>query len=220
MPDDERLRISAGGRLKAGREKKELDIESVSRSLHVPARAIEALEADDYQYFSAKVYAVGILRKYTQFLGVDGAETLKDEFSTEWDIRNYHVKRELTSLPENRGDAPLLTPRRVWVVGAILFLVILSLYIGFRVFSFVRNPAFTLTSPDTREIRHSGRLLSIVGTIERESSLTVNGREITIGETGEFRDAIELRPNLTILKFVAVNRFGKITRETRYVFVE
>src|SRR3989344_3068376 len=99
MPDDERLRISAGARLKAGREKKELTIESVLRSLHVPARAIEALEADDYQYFSAKVYVLGILRKYVELLGIEDASALIGEFSTEWDIRNFHAKRELTVLP-------------------------------------------------------------------------------------------------------------------------
>ncbi len=220
MERDEKKTSSVGERLKEHRTKKNLDIEIVSRMLHVPADAIAALESDDYGHFSAKVYASGILRKLSSHLGIPDTDNLVQEFATEWDIKNFHAHRELKPLPENRGDTPFLTPKRIRVIVAVIALLFLLGYVGYRVFAFVREPELLIETPEAAESRFGGRILPIEGRVERESHLTVNGREITIDEEGRFSDTVELKPNLNILEFVATNRFGKKTVDTRYVMVE
>lgn len=220
MPNEETMESSVGGRIRARRKELRLEIESVSHSLHVPVRALEAIEDDEYEYFSAKVYALGVLRKLMALLTIADAERIMREFSTEWDVKNYHAKRELKPLPENRGDAPVLTPKRIGAIVAILFLIALSLFIGYRLFAFLRKPQFVLESPRTREMRVSDRLVAVRGSVERESNLTVNGREIAIDSEGIFSGSVELRPGLNTLEFLATNRFGKVTKDIRYVIVE
>ena len=220
MPNEETIESSVGGRIRARRKELRLEIESVSHSLHVPVRALEAIEEDEYEYFSAKVYALGVVRKLLVLLAIADAERVLKEFSTEWDVKNYHAKRELKPLPENRGDAPVLTPKRIGAIVAILFLITLSAFIGYRLFSFLKKPQFVLESPKTREIRVSDRLVAVRGFVERESNLTVNGREIIINGEGIFSGLVELRPGLNTLEFLATNRFGKVTKDVRYVNVE
>ena len=220
MPNEETIESSVGGRIRARRKELRLEIESVSHSLHVPVRALEAIEEDEYEYFSAKVYALGVVRKLLAALAIADAEGIAREFSTEWDVKNYHAKRELKPLPENRGDAPVLTPKRIGAIVAILFLIALSLFIGYRLFSFLKKPQFVLESPKTREIRVSDRLVAVRGFVERESNLTVNGREIIIDSEGNFSGSVELRPGLNTLEFLATNRFGKMTKDVRFVYVE
>jgi len=220
MPSEETIGSSVGGRIRARRKELRLEIESVSHSLHVPVRALEAIEEDEYEYFSAKVYALGVVRKLLAVLAIADAEEIAREFSTEWDVKNYHAKRELKPLPENRGDAPVLTPKRIGAIVAILFLIALSAFIGYRLFSFLKKPQFVLESPKTREIRVSDRLVAVRGFVERESNLTVNGREIIIDSEGNFSGSVELRPGLNTLEFLATNRFGKMTKDVRFVYVE
>ena len=220
MPNEETIESSVGGRIRARRKELRLEIESVSHSLHVPVRALEAIEEDEYEYFSAKVYALGVVRKLLAALAIADAEGIAREFSTEWDVKNYHAKRELKPLPENRGDAPVLTPKRIGAIVAILFLITLSAFIGYRLFSFLKKPQFVLESPKTREIRVSDRLVAVRGFVERESNLTVNGREIIIDSEGNFSGSVELRPGLNTLEFLATNRFGKMTKDVRFVYVE
>ena len=220
MQTDQRDAISVGRKLREERGRAQLTLEKVSALLHVPVATLEALEADTYDHFPAKVYAAGVLKKYAALLSCEDIEGMLNEFSTEWDVRYFHVKRELTPLPENRGAQPFVTPRRFWVILASIILLGLFIYIGFRVAVFVRRPPFTIEYPPERSLRFSGRLLEVKGSVERESSLTVNGREITIDSEGNFSDAIELRPNRNTLEFVATNRFGKVARDVRYVLVE
>ena len=220
MPNEETIESSVGGRIRARRKELRLEIESVSHSLHVPVRALEAIEEDEYEYFSAKVYALGVVRKLLAALAIADAEGIAREFSTEWDVKNYHAKRELKPLPENRGDAPVLTPKRIGAIVAILFLITLSAFIGYRLFSFLKKPQFVMESPKTREIRVSDRLVAVRGFVERESNLTVNGREIIIDSEGNFSGSVELRPGLNTLEFLATNRFGKMTKDVRFVYVE
>src|SRR3990167_1277051 len=220
MPNEETIESSVGGRIRARRKELRLEIESVSHSLHVPVRALEAIEEDEYEYFSAKVYALGVVRKLLAALAIADAEGIAREFSTEWDVKNYHAKRELKPLPENRGDAPVLTPKRIGAIVAILFLIALSAFIGYRLFSFLKKPQFVLESPKTREIRVSDRLVAVRGFVERESNLTVNGREIIIDSEGNFSGSVELRPGLNTLEFLATNRFGKMSKDVRFVYVE
>lgn len=220
MPNEETIESSVGGRIRVRRKELRLEIESVSHSLHVPVRALEAIEEDEYEYFSAKVYALGVLRKLVVLLTIADPERIMREFSNEWDVKNYHSKRELKPLPENRGDAPVLTPKRIGAIVAILFLIVLSLFIGYRLFAFLRKPQFVLESPRTREVRVSDRLVVVRGSVERESNLTVNGREIVIDSEGIFSGSVELRPGLNTLEFLATNRFGKMTKDIRYVIVE
>lgn len=220
MPSEEKNISSVGGRLEEARAKEKIEIARAAQILRVPVGALEALEKDDYSYFSAKVYAVGILKKYAELLSIRDRDTLVQEFSNEWDIQYYHTKRELKPLPQNRGARPFLTPRRLWILIAVLFLICFLSFVSYRVFAFVRNPSLVLEEPAEVETRFSGRILQVKGSVLKESSLTVNGREITISSDGNFSDAVELRSGSNTLEFVAVNRFGKITRDTRYVFVE
>ena len=63
-------------------------------------------------------------------------------------------------------------------------------------------------------------MVRVEGRTERESKLTVNGREITINEQGDFGERIELQPGATALIFISENRFGKMSQVTRHVIVE
>jgi hypothetical protein len=59
----------------------------------------------------------------------------------------------------------------------------------------------------------------VAGSTEKESSLTVNGRELTLDERGGFNESIELPPGSVSLHFTSRNRFGKTQTVVRNIFV-
>jgi cytoskeleton protein RodZ len=65
-----------GARLRDERERRRLDVEQVTDALHIEARLIAAMEADEYGAFDAPVYARGFLRKYATFLELPADEIL------------------------------------------------------------------------------------------------------------------------------------------------
>lgn len=208
-----------GDKLRKRREELDLSIESVAQEIQAPIRYLHALESDSYEVFSAKIYALGYLRKLMEAIAMADTEQGLKEFGTEWDVRTYRKNKEFLPLPENRGEKPLITPVRLgFGVGGVALVLFLAFF-GFRLIKFVSTPDFTLEDP--REgIELDEPAVSIKGRAEKESSLTVNGRELKIDGEGRFDEKIELASGVHTLEFIVKNRFGKVTKEIRNIVIK
>jgi cytoskeleton protein RodZ len=67
-------RCGIGTRLRAAREARGLTILQAAEKLHVDARILESLEAEDFASLGASVYARGHLRRYAELIGEAPAE--------------------------------------------------------------------------------------------------------------------------------------------------
>ncbi len=65
---------SLGGRLRAAREKRGIDIETCANALRLPTRVVRQLEGNEYSGIDYQVYLGGYLTKYARYLGIDEAE--------------------------------------------------------------------------------------------------------------------------------------------------
>ena len=63
-----------GARLRAAREQCGLTVLQAAERLHVDARILEALEAQDFAALGASVYVRGHLRRYAEAVGESAAE--------------------------------------------------------------------------------------------------------------------------------------------------
>jgi hypothetical protein len=66
-----------GNVLQAIRKARGLSIEQVSEKTHIPRASLSAIEANDFSSFAARVYLVGFVRQFAQFLGLDGERTAR-----------------------------------------------------------------------------------------------------------------------------------------------
>ncbi|MHA6203388.1 helix-turn-helix domain-containing protein [Dyella soli] len=60
-----------GGRLRAARELRGMDIESCAHALRLPTRVVRQLESNEYGGIDYQVYLGGYLTKYARYLGID-----------------------------------------------------------------------------------------------------------------------------------------------------
>lgn len=205
-----------GERLRLRRNELGFNIRDASFMSHVPPHFIEALENDDYHKFSAKVYALGTLGKLLKALAYENETELMKEFSNEWDIVTFRTKGEIRPLPGNPIIKPYLTPQRIGLAFLLITAVLLTIFLGARLIYFLNPPDFILEEPSGNIIESQEPTLLLRGTVEKESQLTVNGREIKVDAVGKFEDKIELVVGLSVLEFLVKDRFGKERRETRY----
>jgi cytoskeleton protein RodZ len=68
------VRAGIGTRLRSARERKGLTILQAAEKLHVDAKILESLEAEDFGALGAPVYARGHLRHYAELVGESAAE--------------------------------------------------------------------------------------------------------------------------------------------------
>jgi len=67
---------SIGEKLRLARERDNLTIEQVARETHVAKRFLKALEDEDFTVFPGETYAMGFLRSYADYLGLNADELI------------------------------------------------------------------------------------------------------------------------------------------------
>lgn len=110
--------VGIGARLRAARERRGLTVLQAAEKLHVDARVLEALEADNFAPLGADVYVRGHLRRYAELVGESPAE-----LQTLYVNASPAVQPDLTRIP--RGERPPGSARLV--LPAVLGVVALAL---------------------------------------------------------------------------------------------
>lgn len=99
-----------GSILSEARRQKGVDIAQVEQDINIEQIYIEALENDDYQKMPAEAYIVGFLRNYSEYLGLNPDDI----------IRQYkNIKLEDTEVPQE-----ILLPKKKMGFGIKIFLFV------------------------------------------------------------------------------------------------
>lgn len=108
---------SIGESLKRAREDKGLDLDRVSDETKIAKRFLAALEAEDFSVFPGDPYAIGFLRNYAEYLGLDAAE-MAASFNT---LRIQEQPAPIQELipTRKRGPGIFIAVAAVLVVGIV-----------------------------------------------------------------------------------------------------
>lgn len=69
--------LSVGEILRRSRMHYNLSLSDIERELHIKPPQIEAIESDHFERLPGKVYAVGFIRSYSEFLGLDANKMVR-----------------------------------------------------------------------------------------------------------------------------------------------
>lgn len=104
------------------------------------------------------------------------------------------------------------------LVRIIVAVVILAGIGGYSFFEFrnlIRGPMVVIDEPNTHTVINDP-VTNIRGHAKNISEITLNDRDITVDEKGEFNEKIVLANGLNTIKVMAKDKFGRQT----FVFVE
>ena len=110
--------VNVGTLLKKEREKKKKDLRKISETLCIRECYLQALEQSDYEKFPGRTYAIGFLRTYADFLGLD-VNALVEKYHKE----NNFLKEDVLDMPIL--DKPNLFPKAKYFFVAVLVIVLM-----------------------------------------------------------------------------------------------
>lgn len=114
-----------------------------------------------------------------------------------------------------------VTPKRLYILGVFLFLVVVVGYIFIKFTTFLFAPEIVLESLSSETIIVNSPEVPIGGRVENTHSLTLNGRQVYIGKNGRFEDVVRLQDGMNIISFEAKNIFGRSTEViARIVYIK
>ncbi len=197
-----------------------LSVEDLAREIHAAPRYIRALEEGQHPIFSAKVYAQGVLRQILRLFEIRDPQPYLTALDQEWLAQPNMPDLRIAANDNDPQAFPVsLNPRRLGLGLAAAAGMGLIVFWLPRLIAFSSPPRLTVTQPAQGALIHQPTV-EVAGQTEQESRLTMNGRELTIDELGNFGEKIELQLGSNRMEFVSESKFGKISREVMYILVE
>lgn len=178
--------------------------DKLSEMTDVPKRFIASLTRGEFDQLPAKPYVRGYLFKI--------AEVLKTNPHRMWEA--YRKSAEVAAsgpgdrLPTNRFATTRVKPS--WLAGGFL-LILLIVFLGFRLDDILGNPPLTVSVPETT----NEEFITVRGSVTPGDRLTLNKEVIFPKESGEFEKEVQLEPGLNTLTFRVERYLG---REATYIY--
>lgn len=107
-----------GETLRKIREERGLILADVARDTRIPLRHLTALEADQYDSLPARPYAIGFIRTYYNYLGLNPQEAIEQYKNVTYTSDTLNVGTTSEPLNESR------LPSRAMVIGSILGVIV------------------------------------------------------------------------------------------------
>jgi len=196
--------LSVGEILKKTREKKGLTLLKIEKEIRIREKYLKAIEENNWNFFSSKIYISGIIKNYARYLDIDPKKT--QAFFN----RDYEKKEEVRF--KKRLAKNYITPEAkkyfFEALGIIIFLFIV--YFGYQLRIYLSPPKVTIISPTNNIIKREDRI-KIIGKTEKESLVTIFNDRIYQDKEGVFTYDFPLKVGKNILTIEVIGANGKKT---------
>ena len=194
-------------RLKAIRERSGLSIKKCAKKSGIALSHIHALENCEYDKLPAGSARKTIVKEYARTCGIDEIE-LDDVMHQ---IEHKHETPK--TIKKQRSFSIPNIARTLLATGAILSL---ALYLGMEVHAMIGPPTLIITDP-TENFETSRNAITIAGSTEPESTVTLNGLKTNLNKQGHFEETIHLKRGLNEIIIESTSKRGGHASASRSV---
>lgn len=194
--------LSVGGILSRERKRLGLTLKEVEKSTRIREKFLQALEENEWTEFSSKIYIVGLIKNYSQFLNLD-----KDKMIAYF-RRDYERLEEVKF--KRRVESKYFTSetRKIILGGIILLLLVFAGYFGYQVYLYLLPPTIMVNSP-TNTIFRSVDRIQVRGKTEKDATIFIFGERVYPDESGNFMYDFPLQKGENTLKIEVTGANGK-----------
>lgn len=208
--------IRLGDHLKQQRETLGLSLEHVAEKTRIPLKYLEAIEHNNYQALpKAKSHRLAYIKEYATTVGLSPtvcASQLHCEDGLD-DTAAVHPYQAIKLFPF--ASISIFLRNTLMIASAAMF----AFYLIWQVKGVLEPPQLALYSPQEGVVYDKPQA-TITGSTEKETKLTVNGREIIVNEQGKFETKVDLSTGLNTITIEAIKKHGKTTTIVRHLVVK
>lgn len=196
-----------GEKLKQTRARKKLTIEDAEIQTQVRLRYLQAFEENNFACLPDEVYAVGYLKRYLNYLGLD-----QEKYTNEFE-HNYAAWKSIHKLklkPKIQAGGPrfVITPKLILALSGVVAVLVVTSYIWFQIHHLTAPPQLQVNNPHSSD-EVALQNIEITGNTDPEATVSINNQAVDQDQNGHFKQSVALEKGLNTIKVVATNRFQK-----------
>jgi transcriptional regulator with XRE-family HTH domain len=204
--------------LRSTRQAKNLKLESIAQKLNINYKYLEALEKGNFEKLPKGVYGKNFLREYSLFLGLDYKE-LEKIFKQELETNQETTQQKLFSRQRAKACYFLATPKIIKIIIIATVVIACLIYLGVAIKQLVSPPDLFIESPQENLITKE-KTINIIGIVETESQVIINGDHVLVDEGGRFSKEINLKNGINIITITARKKYGRENTIKRQILVK
>lgn len=201
--------LTIGELLKREREKQGITLDDIEKKTRIREKYLSALEENNWDFFSSKIYITGIIKTYSRILGLDREKTLA------FFRRDYEKLEEVKF--KQRFSSKYLTPqtRKFAILGVGFVFLLFTIYFGFQMILYLKPPSVAILSPKTTVFQKDEKI-TIRGRTQKEATINIFGDRVFQNKEGIFEYSFPLKKgkNQLIIEVVGANGKKTVFRKT------
>ena len=171
--------LSVGTILKREREKKGLLLIDIEKQMKVREKYLKAIEEEDWDFFSSKIYITGILKNYSRVLNLDHKKILA------FFRRDYEKKEEVKFKRKVSSDSLTSETKKFLKLGLIILILFFISYFIYQLKVYFSPPNFTLLNTNIKNFTIE-KSVKISGKTDRDTAIVIAGERVYQNKEGIF----------------------------------
>ena len=171
--------LSVGTILKKEREKKGLLLADIEKQIKVREKYLKAIEEEDWNFFSSKIYIIGILKNYSRVLSLDHKKILA------FFRRDYERKEEVKFKRKVSSDYLTSGTKKFLKLGLIILTLFFISYFIYQLKIYFSPPSFILLAPKVKNFTIE-KNVRITGKTDKDTMVTIVNERIYQNKDGIF----------------------------------
>ncbi len=171
--------LSVGSILKKEREKKGLLLIDIEKQIKIREKYLKAIEEENWNFFSSKIYITGILKNYSRVLNLDHKKILAF-------FRRDYEKKEEVKFKRKVSSSYLTSETRNFFKFALIILILF--FVGYFIYQlkiYFTPPSFILLKPKVKNFTIE-KSIKISGKTDKDTSIVIAGERIYQNKEGVF----------------------------------
>ncbi len=204
--------LTVGEILRRERETKGLKLSDIEKKTRVREKFLKALEQNNWDLFSSKIYIEGIIKNYANILDLNQEKLLAF-------FRREYAKKEEVGF-RNKISSKYLTPEtKKYLKFLVVFVFLLfAFYFGFQLKLFLSPPKVEIISPEEQTFTKKDQI-EVVGKTQKEAVVTIFENRVYQNNEGIFTYNFPLKPGKNELVIEVVGANGKKTTFKKEYFL-
>jgi transcriptional regulator with XRE-family HTH domain len=196
--------LSVGEMLRHEREKKGISLQEIQKHIKIRVKFLEAIEENNWNFFSSQIYISGIVKNYSEYLGLDSSRLLaffRRDYERKEDV---HFKRRIAS--------KYLTPetKKIALAGIIIIFIVFFGYFAFQLQLYLSPPKVTIISPQSDIVEREEKI-KIIGKTDKDAAISIFGERVYQNKEGVFEYGFVLKQGKNEISIEVVGANGKKT---------
>ena len=194
--------LTVGDILRNTREKKGVILSDVEKHIRIREKFLKEIENNNWSTFSSKIYITGIIKNYSQYLGLDDKKMLA------FFRRDYERNEEVGF--KTRIANKYLTPetKKYVIFGLVTLFIFFFAYFGYQVKQYLSPPSLIILSPKETTFKIEEKIKFVAKT-EKDAMVTIYSERVYQDKNGVFEYDLPLKNGKNDLSIDITGANGK-----------